>query len=386
VTPPYHFLARAIVVVAALALAPVGRTQPQQNFDDLAGRAQALVDSKPTEAADLFRQALAIRPEWAEGWLYYGACLYQLDRYAEATDAFRKGIPLAPTKGTAWAFLGLAEAEMDNSDQAIADIQKGEGLGLAGNWPFEVAVRIKAAQLMARSSSFDEATAQLVPLAKKGENSPELQQTMGLCAMAVPQALAELSPERRAVVALAGKAAWDLVSQRPTQAAAGYSELLQRYPDEPGVHYAYGLYFMETDLKTAFVEFGKEVQKYPQNWTAQVVYGSMQGRNGDADGAILSLRQAMKSAPAKYRWLCHAELGRANLTAGNLEASVSEFETAVRLMAGNAQIHFFLSQAYRRAGRKADAQRETAEFEKLKAQEDPLGVPGLKAFTFGTDK
>jgi Flp pilus assembly protein TadD len=143
---------------------------------------------------------------------------------------------------------------------------------------------------------------------------------------------------------------------------------------------------METDLKAAFVEFGKEVQKYPQNWTAEVVYGSMQGRNGDTDGALLSLRQALKSAPPKYRWLCHAELGRANLTAGNLDASISEFETAERLMGANAQIHFFLSQAYRRAGRKADAQRETAEFEKLKAQEDPLGVPGLKAYTFGADK
>ena len=377
---------RVAALIAVLALAPVGRAQSPQNFDDLAARAQALVDSKPIEAADLFKQALAIRPEWAEGWLYYGACLYQLERYAEATDAFRKGIALAPNKGTAWAFLGLAEAEMDNADQAIADIQKGEGLGLAGNWPFEVAVRVKAAQLMARSSSFDEATAQLVPLAKKGENSPELQQTMGLCATAVPQALSELSPERRAVVALAGKAAWDLVSQRPTEAAASYRELLQRYPDEPGVHYAYGLFFMETDLKAAFVEFGKEVQKYPQNWTAEVVYGSMQGRNGDTDGALLSLRQALKSAPPKYRWLCHAELGRANLTAGNLDASISEFETAERLMGANAQIHFFLSQAYRRAGRKADAQRETAEFEKLKAQEDPLGVPGLKAYTFGADK
>jgi hypothetical protein len=55
-------------------------------------------------------------------------------------------------------------------------------------------------------------------------------------------------------------------------------------------------------------------------------------------------------------------------------------------MGANAQIHFFLAQAYRRAGRKADAQRETAQFEKLKAQEDPLGVPGLRALTFGAEK
>jgi len=52
----------------------------------------------------------------------------------------------------------------------------------------------------------------------------------------------------------------------------------------------------------------------------------------------------------------------------------------------NPQVHFFLSQAYRRAGRKEDAQRETAEFEKLKLRQDPLGMPGQKTLTFGADK
>src|SRR5450631_4204429 len=124
-----HRLARAAIVLSVLALAPLSRTEPQQpvsgGFEDLATRAQALVDSNPSQAADLFKQALALRSDWGEGWLYYGACLYQLDRYAEATDAFRKGVALAPGKGTAWAFLGLAEGELDNSDQALADIQKG---------------------------------------------------------------------------------------------------------------------------------------------------------------------------------------------------------------------------------------------------------------------
>jgi len=63
--------------------------------------------------------------------------------------------------------------------------------------------------------------------------------------------------------------------------------------------------------------------------------------------------------------------------ADHLEAAIAELETARRLMPGNAQVHFFLAQVYRRAGRQEDAQRETVQFEKLKAQQDPLGVPGL---------
>ena len=171
----------------------------QDGFEDLARRAEAAIDSNPAEAADLFKKALALKADWAEGWLYLGASLFQLDRFAEASDAFRKGTGLAPTKGTGWAFLGLCEAELDNSDQAIADIRKGEQLGLGDNWQFEVVVRIKAAQTLIRAAAFDEALAQMVPLSTHNENSPLLRETMGLCALAIATSASDLPPERRAV-------------------------------------------------------------------------------------------------------------------------------------------------------------------------------------------
>jgi hypothetical protein len=55
-------------------------------------------------------------------------------------------------------------------------------------------------------------------------------------------------------------------------------------------------------------------------------------------------------------------------------------------MPANAQLHFFLAQAYRRSGRKEDAQRETAEFDKLKLQQDPLAVPTLRPFSGSSGK
>jgi predicted Zn-dependent protease len=201
--------------------------------------------------------------------------------------------------------------------------------------------------------------------------------------MAIPSATAELQAARRSVVAMAGKAAWAAASQKPAEAAAAYAELLRRYPDEPGVHYAYGLYLMETDLAAALVEFQQEIRTNPQHWPALIVAGGLYTRQGEPERAIQTLQDALKNTPSKFRWLCHADLGRASMTAGRVEAAISELETARRAMPGNAQVHFLLSQAYRRAGRKDDAQRETVEFEKLKAQQDPLGVPGFRPFAFG---
>jgi tetratricopeptide (TPR) repeat protein len=366
-----------LLILLTLAAAAAAQSP---SFEELAARAQSLLDSKPAEAAAIYRQALKLRPDWAEGWMYCGAALYQSASYAEATDAFRKGIAIDPKKGTAWAFLGLAEAELDNADQAIADIRKGEEMGLANNPPFETAVRVRAAQLLVKGSAFDEAMGQLVPLAKRGEDTPAVEETMGLCALALPQAPAELTPERRAVVDLAGKAAWSFASQKPAVAAQAYRDLLSRYDKEPGVHYAYGLYLMETDLSAALAEFKKEVANDPQHWPALVVMGSTETRQGDAEAAVTALRQAMKLMPVKYRWIGHAELGRAELTGGSVAEAVTDLESALRQAPGNPQVHFFLAQAYRRAGRKDDAQRETAEFEKLKVEQDPLGVPGLRGF------
>lgn len=350
------------------------------SFEDLVRRAEAALDSRPAEASRLYRQALGMRPDWPEGWFYLGASLYAQQRFAEATDAFRKGVALAPNQGVAWAFLGLCEAELDNAEQALADIQKGEELGLGSNWPFQVAVRVRAAQLHIQRAAFEQALAQLQPLAPKNENSTPVVETMGLCALGVPAAVSDLSPQRRAVALQAGKAAWALATEHPEEAAAAYRQLLEQYPNEPGVHHAYGLYLMETNLKAALAEFQKEIAINPSHWSALILIGSLEIRRGDAEAALQALSQAMKLTPGDQRWVCHAQLGQAHLLADNFDAAIREFQTAARLRPSNAAMHYLLAQAYRRAGRKADAERETAEFQKLKVRDDPLGVPGLQPF------
>jgi tetratricopeptide (TPR) repeat protein len=366
-----------------LAFAVFANAQAPDDFDDLARRAESALESQPSEAVDLYKKALALRPSWAEGWMYYGATLYQLGRFAEATDAFRKGTGLQPQLGTAWAFLGLCEAALDDPDQALADIRKGEALGLGNNQDFEVAVRVKAAQILIQSGMFDQAMIEMQALAQKNTELPIVVQTMGLYALAVPAKWSELSAERKAAVELAGKAAWAAVRQRPADAISLYKQLLEQYPKEAGVHYAHGSYLMETDVNAAAAELKTEIQNTPKHWPSYIMLASISMRQGDSDQAKQLLLQAMKIAPAGYRWLCHAEIGHANLIADNLDGAISELETATKLNPGVAQVHFLLSQAYRRAEKPEYAKRETAEFERLKVQQDPLGVPSLSAAVLG---
>lgn len=371
------FSCAGAMALACLLLVRMAAAQAAEDFDDLARRAEAALDSNPAQAASLYKEALDLRPSWPEGWFYLGGALYRLNRYTEALDAFHKGLDLSPRNGVAWAFLGLAEYELGHFKDALRDIAKGEELGLGSNTGFEAAVRQRAALILIRSSQFDQAMSQLQPLAKHQENSLAVVEAVGLCALAIPAEPSKLPESKRKIVDMAGKAMWAATSQRPKDAEDGFHQLLAEYPNEPGVHYAFGLYLMDIDQHTALVEFHKELRANPSHWPALLVSAFLETRQGAPDLAMQLAERARKLAPANFFWLCDAEMGRALLATDQPEKAVPLFEESVKLQPDNAQTHFYLEQAYRRLGRKSDAQREKAEFVRLKSQQDPLSLPGL---------
>ncbi len=369
---------RLLLVCVLLARAAAAEAQAD-SFEDLAQRAEAALDTDPARAASLFKQALDQRPSWPEGWFYLGGALYRVERYAEARDAFNKGIDLSPRNGVAWGFLGLAEYELGHVDAARAAIDKGETLGLGPNAGFEAAVRQRAAMILIRLSLFDQAMSQLQPLSKYPEKSPAVLEAVGLCSLAISTDPKKLTESRRKVVDMAGKAMWAATSQRPKDAKAGFDELLATYPNEPGVHYAAGLFLMDSDQHSALAEFEKELRGNPDHWPTLLVAAFLETRQGTPDVAMQMAERARKLAPASYYWLCDAEMGRALLAKDQPEKAVPLFEQAVKLQPENAQTHFYLEHVYRRVGRKSDAQRERDEFVRLKALQDPQSLPGAGA-------
>lgn len=351
------------------------QTPPPEDFDDLAARAQANVDSQPAEAVTLFRKALALRPSWAEGWLYMAGDLYRLHRYTEARDAFRKGIALAPQSGTAYGFVGLCEYELGDLNQALADIRKGEALGLGANLPFETVVRQRAALLLIREQAYDEALAQLGPLSRRGVNSPDVTEAIGLCALTMARRPETLTTQERAVVELAGNGTWANMSRRSSEAEAAFRELMSKYADFPGVHYAYGVYQMEIDQRVALAEFEKELQANPAHWSSMLVVAFLRTRDGEPEIGIQFTEKAMRLEPPRNHWISQTALGQAYLSMGAPEKAIPELEGALKQQPNNDSIHFFLEQAYRQAGRKADAQREKTEFVRLREQMDPRSMP-----------
>lgn len=358
-------------LVSLLCLASLIRAQ---SFDELANRAQSLLDNNPQEAVTLLRQALVQRPDWADGWLYMGAGLYALGNYKDAETAFEKGTALAPTKGTAWGFWSLCDFQLKQFDAALEHVRKAEDLGLGANHQFEAAVRQSAAFILISKSRFDEALAQIAPLANYDDNSPAVITAAGLCSLGLPKMPSEFTPRETAEVNLAGQAQWASTSRRPAEAQSKFEELLKQYPTEQGVHYAVGLFLMESDQEQALREFQKETEAHPKFWPAWLVSASLETKSGAPETALHAAETARALAPAGYEWLCDAESGKAYLTMSQPEKAAAAFERAVQERPAYPQLHYYLSQAYLRSKRKADAERENQEFLRLKQQQDPLAT------------
>jgi len=63
-------------------------------------------EGREAEAAKAFRQALGIRPDWAEVHSLLGSTLARAGNFAEAEAELRKAVALKPDYAEGWNFLG----------------------------------------------------------------------------------------------------------------------------------------------------------------------------------------------------------------------------------------------------------------------------------------
>lgn len=352
-----------LLIVSSHVPRAFGQNSSAADFDDLARRATAALEREPQQAATLYAQALAIRPDWAEGWFYLGASQYELKRFAEARDAFVHATSLASDNSAAWAFLGLCEDKLGDDTGAIAHIVKAESLGLPDRPSFISTVRLCAAEIYMRLSSYTLAIDQLRPLAKAGDDSAAVIRAFGVAALTLPYPPPLDATHMRELINLAGRAAWNMYAGRP-DAASLFEQLAAKFPREPGVHYLRGVYEIDRDPKEALAEFRKELQISPAHAMARVQIVFLQLKSGEAAAALEPAREAVKLDSGNF--LCHVALGRVLLEADQTPAAIGEFQAAVKLAPDYAYTHFYLGQAYRQAGRIDDAKKEFADFNRLK--------------------
>jgi predicted Zn-dependent protease len=341
---------------------PAAASSPK--FDALvAEAAKAREAAQLDRAAELYRQALAIRPGWAEGQWNLGTVLYEIERFGEARDAFRRVVTSHPENGTAWALKGLCEFRLKNYDAALADLIQARDKGVVGGQDLANVARYHSAILLTRIGQFDQALMILNDFGLEGNDSPGIIEALGLAVLRMPMLPADLPGPRRELVLLAGRARYFQAARMMAGAQNAYELLVSRYPDTPNVHYAYGVFLLAEQPDKAIEVFQRELKVSPQNVYAKLQIAFAYIRRGEFGQALPWAQQSAAEAPTEF--VARNALGQVLLETGDVEGAIRELEAGVKLAADSPIMHFTLARAYRRAGRNDQAEKEQQEFTRL---------------------
>ncbi len=339
--------------------------EPPQQFDSVAAQAAQARDSENLdEAVKLYRQAVQLRPDWAEGWWYLGTIAYDRGKFQEAVDALSKVTTLAPRDANAFAMLGLSEAKLNQNQPALAHLAQALTLGVGDEANMRQVVLFTQANLYLAAGAFGRAQEILDRLAQERKNADEdLLIALGRSVLGVKSIDPSTAPEIRDLILTAGRAEMLAANHETETALSAYAELVKRFPKVHDVEFAYGRFLLNNHLNDqAVAAFKREIANSPQHLLARLGIAGALLLTDPATGAIYA-EQAVNLGPKLEE--THYLFGASLLATGDAERSVSELETAEHLNANDPRVYLALAKAYKRVHRDGDAAQAREKFVQL---------------------
>lgn len=362
-----------LIFLSCVFLAPLPSSAAQSakssaSFDLLAKQAAEARDSDQLDqAAALYKQALALRPQWAEGWWSLGTLEYDRSDYAAAARAFQRLLVLAPKNGTAHAMLGLCEFELGQEDDALKHIEEAQELGVANDTRLRRVVIYHEGVLLLQKGKFEAARDALGQLCMQGLQDNSITQAVGMVALRIRGKIPppEDSPGHD-VVQRVGQAACAAAAKKYDEARREFVALVSEYPQYPNIHYAYGrLLAAVNDVPAAVDQFKLEIENNPSDITSRLEIAATLYKV-DSPAGLPYAEEAVKLDP--HSAFAHYLFGLLLLDTDNYLKAIPELEIAAKAFPHDAKVFFALGSAYSRAGRRQDAARARATFQRLSQQ------------------
>lgn len=350
-----------------------------QDFETLAAQATAARERDAIEEAiKLYTRALALSPQWAEGWWYLATLHYDRDNYTEAALAFKRTAQIQQKAGAPWAMLGLCEFQLARYDDALIHIQQGRQLGLGDNGELVRVMRYHEGILSILKGNFEIAQQTLSTLSYEGLKSEDLIIALGLASLRIgmtPKQVDINYPDRD-LIRRAGLAEHFAAQKNVSDAQREYDMLARDYGTVANVQYAYGRFLSSNrDQELALAAFEREIKNWPKHTLARCQIANIKLQNKEIEGGLKYAEEAVKMAPRLP--LAHYLLGRYLIETGQTERAIQELEATAQMVPGEAKVYFALARAYSKANRKQDAQRARETFSKLSEAAQTEGQIGL---------
>jgi len=341
-----------------------------QSFQKLSQAAdKAREENRNDDAIPLYRQALALQPAWKQGLWFLGMLLYDKDQYAEVRDLMRRFVALEPDAGAGWALLGISEFQTRDYSRSLDHLQRSRKLALGDNKEMAQAIFYYVAVLQTRFEQYDDAMSLLMGMRKSGSSADLLTEPVGLAGLRYPLLPAEVPSDRKEMFRMAGEAMLADEASKRDEAEKLLVAMTTAYPNEPGVHFLYGVFLLNVRPEDGVRELKRELEIAPFNLTAKLRLADEYLKEQQPDEALRLADEVIKLEPANASGLLI--LGETLVAKGDLDRGIAALETSRKLRPATVRTHWDLLRAYTSAGRAEDAKQEKEEIEKLRRPDAP---------------
>lgn len=358
-----------LVFVIALSAPGLGAQQapePAAQFN----RAVALQQQgKLEEAAAEYRALLKLKPDYAEAHANLGVVLARLNHYDGAAASYETALRLNPKLTPILLNLGILYHRADQFEKAVANLEK----FLAENPNHQQARQLLGIALVELGRD-KEAIAQLDPIYTAGTEDSAALYSLGLAYVRLDKARQQDVIDRLASLPSGAAAARLLQGQawlKRLEFEKAVAELLKAQklnPELPRVNYSLGLAYVRMGRnKDAIAAFENELRRNPRDFATLYYLASMQEAEGDLTAARKNLEAAIKLAPQSTE--ANALLSKILSKQGKGADALGALEKAVAADPADPVKRYQLARLYRQLGRKADADREFAEVQRLKDEQ-----------------
>jgi tetratricopeptide (TPR) repeat protein len=331
--------------------------QSGSDFETVAASATAARNQGDTDhAIQLYGQAVALNPQWQDGWWFIGVLQYKENNFGPARDALTRFIELKPNGGAALALRGLCEFEVGQYPESLTDIERGLDLGAAAQPRNAEILYYHEALLLTRLGRFDEAVGKYTKFLKLGKINDELRIAIGLAGLRMQLLPKEVDPTQVAPVSLAGSAGANVMSGNMALGQQGFEELFTSYPKLLNAHYFYGSLLFASQPEAAVAQFKQELALSPDSAAVHAMLAWAYGLEGDYASALPFGQKSVEEDPSVA--MHQLILGKALMETGQTVAGLPHIEKALQIEPDYLEAHLAVAKAYSKLGRKDDALKE----------------------------
>jgi tetratricopeptide (TPR) repeat protein len=293
---------------------------------------------------------------WPDGWWYLGTLEYGGGDYTSAAVALSRYIDLTPNAGPAMALRGLCEFELNQYPQALQDLEHGVALG-AANQPRNAGIIFyHQSLLLTRLGRFEEALEKYSVMIKHGEVSEDIICGIGTASLRLPLFPKQVDAAQRPLVCMVGRASAAVVSGNLADGDRAFSEVFQRFPGTPNLHYSYGYLLSTINPQHAIAQLKQELEISPHSASAHAMLAWVLGIQGDFALALPYARQAAEQDPSLA--IGQLVLGRDLIETGDPASGLPHLDAVLKGDPNNLEAHLALAKAYSKMGRRDEARRE----------------------------